>query len=304
MNELTSLSPSSSSSSKSSQGLLHPNELTSLSSSKVSSPSHDDTLIVITPPSPYRAVAIGSVWLIVIIAISVGFSSLSSNEGKNQECIPTTPRGFPEQVSVNLGQDPARTLTMNWAVTRQCKSTKPRVHYSTDQCNVASEKSQSLDAIETSYTTTTNDTAGNFPNYISPMLYSAMISNLNPNTTYFYRVGDETCGWSPIFSTSTAPLPGTLGVRFAVVGDVGTTSNSINTLQGILDAHKRSPYAAMLLVGDLSYEDGNNTVWDEFGRMKEFLASSVNIQVLPGNHGVSLYIYIFISIPVYYCFSI
>jgi hypothetical protein len=35
----------------------------------------------------------------------------------------------------------------------------------------------------------------------------------------------------------------------------------------------------MLLLGDLSYEDGNNSVWDDFGRMKEFLSASLTVTI-------------------------
>jgi hypothetical protein len=225
------------------------------------------------------------VLLIVSIFLGVLGSSFSGTKDlSSPRCEDTTIRGLPEQISVNLGVDPARTITFSWAVSLKCSSTKPRVQYSTEQCSVMTEKALYLDATGSSYSTLTNETNGNYPNYKSPMLYFAKVVGLRPNTVYFYRVGDEACGWSPIFSTATAPLPGTPGVRFAVVGDVGTTSNSVKTLQGILNSHKRSPYATMLLVGDLSYEDGNNSVWDDFGRMKEFLSASLTVEGVPGNH--------------------
>ena len=228
--------------------------------------------------------AVAFVWALLIFSIALASFSGDPEKQSPSDCLSIYTKGLPEQVSVNLGVDPARTITFSWAVPLKCSSIKPRVQYSRERCSVLSDKASFMDADSTFYSTTTQQTAGNFPNYTSPMLYFAAVIGLSPNTVYFYRVGDEKCGWSELYSTSTAPLPGQLGVKFAVVGDVGTTSNSIKTLQGILESHTKSPFAAMLLAGDYSYADGNNTVWDEFGRMKEFLATRLSIQGIIGNH--------------------
>ena len=74
------------------------------------------------------------------------------------------------------------------------------------------------------------------------------------------------------------------GVRLAVMGDVGTTADSAATLAAVARAHARAPFAAGLLVGDLSYADGNQSVWDDWALLSAPLAAALPVFSLVGNH--------------------
>ena len=123
------------------------------------------------------------------------------------------------------------------------------------------------------------------PSYASPALCHANFSHFSSVAASWYRVGDDTNGWS---STSLyvhrMPDVGEAGATFAVVGDVGTTADSASTLTGVAEAHARSPFAALLLVGDISYADGDQSIWDEWGRLSSRLLSRLPLATIPGNH--------------------
>lgn len=129
---------------------------------------------------------------------------------------------------------------------------------------------------------------GSADTYYSPSLFSAALDGLVIGAPVFYSVGsnDSSCGglWSPTFSTATAPDVGAWGARFAVIGDLGTTNYSNSTLANIVARSSSAPFAATLLVGDLSYADGTQATWDTFGALLQPLASTIPLQFIPGNH--------------------
>ena len=92
-----------------------------------------------------------------------------------------------------------------------------------------------------------------------------------------------------MYAAATAPLPGagaaSAGTRFDVVGDVGVTEFAVGTLQGVLTAHEARPFTAAVLVGDLSYANGDGPIWDAFGEQTQFVAARLPVMSVPGNHG-------------------
>ena len=176
-----------------------------------------------------------------------------------------------EQVAVHLGASPQASLTVNWALRDGCTATQPRVEFGPAADNMT----------EIAAATARTYTVGS---YTSPALFNATLGGLSAAQRIFYRAGDDACGWSCVASALTAPAPGVAGVRLAIFGDVGTTDNSVSTLQGVLAQHEAVPYAAGILLGDVSYADGVQPVWDDFGRMAQFISSKLPIQTLPGNH--------------------
>ena len=75
--------------------------------------------------------------------------------------------------------------------------------------------------------------------------------------------------------------------RFALVGDLGQTNYSVQTIRHMIrEVHERGLELA-LVVGDLSYNDGSGGQrWDEWSRLMQPLTASVPLMVLPGNHEV------------------
>lgn len=105
---------------------------------------------------------------------------------------------------------------------------------------------------------------------------------LAPNTTYFYRVGDPDRVWSSEFSFKTLlPAgPSAFPLRVAVIGDLGQTEDSRQTL---VHAVSNTP-DFVLNVGDLSYADGFQPRWDSYARLVEPFAATLPWMVLEGNH--------------------
>lgn len=117
--------------------------------------------------------------------------------------------------------------------------------------------------------------------YTSPSIHTVALPALEPSTAYEYRVG------SRAFSFRTPPAPGAPRVSFGVVGDLGQTSNSSATIDGLRAAAAGGGIDVLLHAGDLSYADGNGHRWDSYGRLIEPLASALPVAHAGGNHEVS-----------------
>lgn len=107
---------------------------------------------------------------------------------------------------------------------------------------------------------------------------------LTPGARYAYQVGDPDTGtWSPP-AAFTAPPPATadaLPYTIAVVGDLGQTADSEETLAGVASVKDAGH---VLNVGDLSYADGYQPRWDSWGRLVDYHAATVPWMVIEGNH--------------------
>ncbi len=75
---------------------------------------------------------------------------------------------------------------------------------------------------------------------------------LRANTQYFYQVGDPQLALSELYSFTTPPEAGVFPYRLGLIGDLGQTENSMDTLD---HAAALEP-VSVLNVGDLSYADG------------------------------------------------
>lgn len=192
------------------------------------------------------------------------------------------------QVGVTLGRDPNTQLTVSWAVPLASGaagvSASARVLYGLVGAGaVASALNASVSASCTFYSTTPAQTYGHAA-YASPMLCSASFAvPASPGgRAVSYAVGDDVNGFSTVRTTSTAPPVGVAGVRFAFMGDLGTTSDSAATLGAIAASHAAAPFAAAFLLGDLSYADGDEKVWDEYGALVDPLTSRLPLWTNPG----------------------
>jgi len=123
--------------------------------------------------------------------------------------------------------------------------------------------------------------------YTSPMLYKATLTHLiEGNKIYYYQCGSSTSGFSNILSFKSHPGVGSEGVTFHIIGDLGQTTNSETTLQELLDNEKAltGPSGGIISMGDLSYANGDEPLWDSFGNMKQFVSQNVPMMTTLGNH--------------------
>mmetsp|Transcript_15022 Transcript_15022/g.38606 ORF Transcript_15022/g.38606 Transcript_15022/m.38606 type:complete len:264 (+) Transcript_15022:171-962(+) len=91
---------------------------------------------------------------------------------------------------------------------------------------------------------------------------SAAISGLSASTEFNYEIPGINSSFRGTFTTS--PRTGSRAITFGVVGDVGQTLNSQQTLSHI---HELKNNMDMIIhAGDISYADGYEPRWDSYGR--------------------------------------
>ena len=170
----------------------------------------------------------------------------------------------PQQIFINYGDLPT-TMWVSWATT--CKSDGV-VSFGT---SAALGSTQAADV--TSYT---------IGSYTSPSLYHALLTGLTLNTKYFYSVGGAASGTSVTFNFTSHPEP-SAPLTFGIIGDLGQTANSVDTLKHLLAS--KSAISSVIHVGDISYADGVQTRWDSWGVLAQPATSILPYHVGIGNHG-------------------
>ena len=116
--------------------------------------------------------------------------------------------------------------------------------------------------------------------------HTTLLSGLDSNTTYYYRVGGEG-EWSDIFSFKT--LEGNpVSVLIGAIADHGTSSNAQETTSNMVPID----FDLVIHAGDISYANGagsgngvgDQSVWDEYQNQIEEIASKSPHMYAPGNH--------------------
>lgn len=108
---------------------------------------------------------------------------------------------------------------------------------------------------------------------------------LRPGATIYYRVGDRHTGvWSEELQFNMAPAkgPSSLPYTLGLIGDLGQTEHSLETLDHI----SANMPDSVMLVGDMSYADGYHPRWDTWGRMVSEHTSRLVWMYTEGNHEI------------------
>jgi len=129
-------------------------------------------------------------------------------------------------------------------------------------------------------------------------IYDAVIANLAPNTTYYYKCGSKNTDiWTQEFSFKTENY-GSTNV-FAVIGDVGSYIPFGHVNVKLLDKeNKKYNFNALIHTGDLSYatvqvpgvgeaaktKNEIEAIWDIFGIQIQRVAAYIPYMIIPGNH--------------------
>jgi hypothetical protein len=181
---------------------------------------------------------------------------------------------LPEQIGLNYGSLTSQ-MVITWADFDKS---------ATENCGIIEfglSKDQLINSVKATGQTYT------YQIYKSPMLYKAEIDGLmEGNKIYYYRVGSTKGIYSDIFSFKTHPGIGMDGVTFHMLGDVGQTVNSNSTYLEILENQQdiKGLSGGIISMGDLSYANGVESLWDSFGNMKQYVSTSIPMMSTVGNH--------------------
>jgi predicted MPP superfamily phosphohydrolase len=115
--------------------------------------------------------------------------------------------------------------------------------------------------------------------YATGVLHEVSLEGLQPDTRYFYRAGDPAAGFSSVSSFTSAPAAPREFV-FTAFGDHGVGKISKVNVERVL-AEKP---AFHLILGDLSYADGKQKVWDKWFEQLEPLSRAIPVMPTLGNH--------------------
>ncbi|KAI3979360.1 hypothetical protein MKX01_014376 [Papaver californicum] len=129
------------------------------------------------------------------------------------------------------------------------------------------------------------------PGYI----HSAVMTGLQPSTTYFYRYGSDSVGWSNQTKFRTPPAGGSDELKFLAFGDMGKTPldgsiehyiqpGSLSVMEAMAKEVESGEVDSVFHIGDISYATGFLVEWDYFLSMIQPVASHVTYMTAIGNH--------------------
>ncbi|KAM7265438.1 hypothetical protein ACFE04_003121 [Oxalis oulophora] len=129
------------------------------------------------------------------------------------------------------------------------------------------------------------------PGYI----HSAVMTGLKPSTTFSYRYGSNSVGWSDKIQFQTPPAGGSDQLFFLTFGDMGKAPlddsaehyiqpGSLSVINAMTDEVKSGNVDSIFHIGDISYATGFLAEWDFFLNHINPLASRVPYMTAIGNH--------------------
>lgn len=129
------------------------------------------------------------------------------------------------------------------------------------------------------------------PGYI----HSALMTGLTPLSTFSYRYGSDSVGWSEQIQFSTPPAGGSDELKFIAFGDMGKTPldaseehyiqpGALSVIKAIANDVNSNNVNSVFHIGDISYATGFLAEWDFFLHLIKPVASRVSYMTAIGNH--------------------
>lgn len=165
----------------------------------------------------------------------------------------------PTQVRLSWSGPPKTTMTVVWQTALPTE--KSVVEYGSDRLD------QRTEGQRVSYP------------YETGIIHEAVLEGLEPGRRYSYRVGDPKGGFSAPSYFETAPSE-EKDFLFTVFGDHGVGETSKTNVDLVLSENP----AFHLILGDLSYANGNQPVWDRWFDQLEPLSRRIPVMPTLGNH--------------------
>ncbi len=190
----------------------------------------------------------------------------------------------PDQTTISLGDDPTRRLVFSWRTSPKVKESVVRIapaRYQTPEDDPASPPDLSgMRQVSGPATVVRVDGLLNDP---VVMRHSVAVDGLEPDTMYYYSVGDGTPNrWGPWRTVKTASArPRRL--EFLYLGDAQTGFERWGEL--LMSAFRRHPgIDAVLMAGDLVDRGNERTNWDHFLLRAAPVFDRVPVMPAVGNH--------------------
>ncbi|KAG6630331.1 hypothetical protein CIPAW_13G010400 [Carya illinoinensis] len=126
-------------------------------------------------------------------------------------------------------------------------------------------------------------------------IHSAVMTGLWPSSSFFYRYGSDSVGWSDQFQFKTPPAGGSDELNFLVYADMGKAPldasvehyiqpGSLEVIGALTDEVNSGNFDSIFHIGDLSYATGFLVEWDFFLQLISPVASQVSYMTAVGNH--------------------
>ena len=207
-------------------------------------------------------------WTILVLALGHG-GAYSRTAPKGPLPLEAFPQGKPGPKQFKLAYS-GKGMRLSW-LTDELMASNVSVGKAPD------DLSQHFTGGVTSYSCTEARCGGP---YASGQIHMVHLSPLDAACVYYYKVDGSNV--RSFTMPAAAELHGP--VRFGLIGDLGQTSDSNNTIHHLLG----SEVAMVLHAGDLSYADCEQPRWDTYALLADPLASIKPWMTVAGNHEIEL----------------
>ena len=192
------------------------------------------------------------------------------------------PSKTPDRVIANLTVDPAHSIAVNWRTNQQIDSAFVEIAVATDGPEFLLEEIRKVQAVSQQF-----ENQNSREPLVKATYHSALISELQPNSTYVYRVGngsEDDDYWSEWYQITTAHDRSNAPFSFIYFGDA---QNSVKSLWSrvIRNSYRQFPDVDFMLhAGDLINDRDANKEWGEWFHAGSFIHATIPSIMTPGNH--------------------
>lgn len=192
------------------------------------------------------------------------------------------PSHTPDRIIANLTANPAHSFGVNWRTDQQVNAGIVEVAVATDGPEFLLGEVRKIKAISQKF-----ENQNRKEPLVKAMYHSVVIGELQPKTTYVYRVGNglkDDAYWSEWFQFTTAATNMAEPFSFIYFGDA---QNNVKSLWSrvIRNSYRQFPEVDFMLhAGDLINDRDANLEWGEWFHAGSFIHATVPSIMTPGNH--------------------
>ncbi|MHA1473912.1 MAG: purple acid phosphatase family protein [Promethearchaeota archaeon] len=175
----------------------------------------------------------------------------------------------PKGIRLNIPDDPRSNIALSWYT---FSDTESMVLYGTSSgsLNLTVNSLENVEKIKDTY------------------IHHVVLSNLDPNTTYFYKVGGSTSGWSGEYNFTTAPERNSSSLHFIAYGDNRSNRDLRRLVNRLviqnMSTYHTEPVRFIMNMGDLVSSGDEHELFNYFFDDCEMLFQTIPILPIQGNH--------------------